>query len=212
MATKKGVWNLQQVRDKQLQDLWSYSAEGMLFVWGINTDGQLGLNQPTGTAYSSPVQLPGTWRRVFATSQNSEGHFLSGDVGTLCSFGKNNTGQLGVNHVIYRSSPTQIPGTTWNKAGGGENVKFGGRTDGTLWTWGSNTYGSLGINNRTSHSSPSTGYGPYVGLPLNSICLEYSPLGSLNPFDGSAGPSGTPGNEPMITSCCFSGSRKKPTT
>ena len=156
MATQKGVWNIQQVRDKQLQSLWDYTATDPynLFVWGINTEGQLGLNQPTGTAYSSPVQLPGTWRRVFATGQSSEGHFLSGDVGTLWSFGKNNNGQLGLNDVIYRSSPTQIPGTTWNKAGGGENVKFGGRTDGTLWTWGSNTYGSLGINNRTFHSSP----------------------------------------------------------
>ena len=28
MTTKKGVWNLQQVRDKQLQSLWSYSAPG----------------------------------------------------------------------------------------------------------------------------------------------------------------------------------------
>ena len=117
MTTQKGVWGLQQVRDKQLQDLWSYSAEGMLFVWGLNTDGQLGLNQPTGTAYSSSVQLPGTWRRVFATTQNSEGHFLSGDVGTLWTFGKNNNGQLGLNDVIYRSSPTQIPGT-WTESTG----------------------------------------------------------------------------------------------
>ena len=28
MATDKGVWGLQQVRDKQLQSLWAYSAYG----------------------------------------------------------------------------------------------------------------------------------------------------------------------------------------
>jgi len=27
--------------------------------------GQLGLNQPTSTKYSSPVQIPGTWENTF---------------------------------------------------------------------------------------------------------------------------------------------------
>ena len=49
MTTKKGVWNLQQVRDKQLQSLWSYSGAagepGELWVWGRSADyGQLGVN------------------------------------------------------------------------------------------------------------------------------------------------------------------------
>ena len=48
MATEKGVWNLQQVRDKQLQSLWSYNAPGgdnhELWVWGYDDYGVLGLN------------------------------------------------------------------------------------------------------------------------------------------------------------------------
>ena len=36
MATKKGVWNLQQVRDKQLQSLWGYASETNLWIWGRN--------------------------------------------------------------------------------------------------------------------------------------------------------------------------------
>ena len=48
MATDKGVWNLQQVRDKQLQSLWTYSAPsgdpGELYTWGYNVQGALGLN------------------------------------------------------------------------------------------------------------------------------------------------------------------------
>ena len=40
--TRKGVWNLQQVRDKYLQELWEYNVN--LFSWGNNDAGQLGLN------------------------------------------------------------------------------------------------------------------------------------------------------------------------
>ena len=39
MATKKGVWNIQQVRDKQLQSLWDYFdisvGSGQLFGWEL---------------------------------------------------------------------------------------------------------------------------------------------------------------------------------
>ena len=60
--TRKGVWNIQQVRDKQLQSLWDYdTTEYALYVWGGNSRGQLGLNQPQYTKYDSPVQVPGTW-------------------------------------------------------------------------------------------------------------------------------------------------------
>ena len=62
MATQKGVWNIQQVRDKQLQDLWNYSAfgdTGTLWSCGYNNGGDLGQNNRT--KYSSPVQIPGTW-------------------------------------------------------------------------------------------------------------------------------------------------------
>ncbi len=62
MATQKGVWNLQQVRDKELQDLWNYSAPGgdagELYTWGYNLTGQLADNSKTQR--SSPVQVPGT--------------------------------------------------------------------------------------------------------------------------------------------------------
>ena len=61
MATKKGVWNIQQVRDKQLQSLWSFfdisTGGGQLFGWGANERGTLGLNDRTYR--SSPTQIFG---------------------------------------------------------------------------------------------------------------------------------------------------------
>ena len=79
--------------------------------------------------------------------------------GTLWTWGGNHDGgDLGLNDNIKRSSPTQIPGTTWKAGrdgtgGGMENVAVV-KTDGTLWAWGSNAYGTLAQNNRTQYSSP----------------------------------------------------------
>ena len=59
MATETGVWDLQQVRDKQLVSEWSYQAldPGKVFAWGNQSspsarNGALGLNDNSN--YSSP--------------------------------------------------------------------------------------------------------------------------------------------------------------
>ena len=55
-----------------------------------------------------------------------------------------------------RSSPCQIPGTTWtsNIAAGGSGQFAATKTDGTLWAWGQATNGQLGLNDAVSRSSP----------------------------------------------------------
>ena len=78
-------------------------------------------------------------------------------------WGHNNFGSLGLNDTVSRSSPTQLPGTTWNEVtlsglyGGGLATK----TDGTLWSWGHASYGSwLGLNQPSnSHISSPTQIG-----------------------------------------------------
>ena len=65
MATEKGVWDLQDVRDKQLAGEWTYEAGGALWVWGANTRGMFGLNQSQASfpSASSPTQVgaDSTW-------------------------------------------------------------------------------------------------------------------------------------------------------
>ena len=58
-------------------------------------------------------------------------------------------GQLGDNSTTNRSSPVQIPGTTWaatNPKGASGYWTGVIKTDGTLWVWGSNGAGALGQN------------------------------------------------------------------
>ena len=211
MATKTGVWNLQQVRDKQLQDLWSYSGAAELWVWGSQTNtGALGQN--SHTSYSSPVQVPGNWvsanifrhagenpslhtavvksdGTLWTWGNNDDGElghnnshpvnysspvqvgsgtdWSTGSLirrgtgavktdGTLWSWGYGNWGMLGQNESnIKRSSPVQIPGTTWSQVVGGHLNVFGLKTDGTLWAWGNNHNGKLGLNQNENDSGAS---------------------------------------------------------
>ena len=169
MATKKGVWNLQQVRDKSLQNNWNYSnpvGPFTLWSWGNNNNpsdrsGMLGLNDITQR--SSPTQIPGTtWNKIGA---GNFGTIATKTDGTLWSWGIGDNGGLGHNtpEATEYSSPTQIPGTTWGTSNTGHllGVFNGGaaiKTDGTLWTWGRNQYGALGQNQGpgqlTATSSP----------------------------------------------------------
>jgi len=82
----------------------------------------------------------------------------SGDGGTLWGWGLNTAGMVGDNSTINRSSPVQIPGTSWSSVSSGNNFTFGIKTDGTLWAWGCNNPtqgGSLGLNiGGASYQSP----------------------------------------------------------
>ena len=136
---------------------YAIKTDGTLWVWGYNVTGALGLNQPDNTRYSSPTQIPGTtWSNIATGERNA---FALKTDGTLWSWGRNETGWLGLNEGAnpgpHKSSPTQISGTTWTS---NYAVTLQGtlaiKTDGTLWSWGKNNNGSLGQNNQTNYSSP----------------------------------------------------------
>jgi len=158
--TRKGVWNLQQVRDKYLQELWEYNIN--LFSWGNNDAGQLGINDKTNR--SSPTQIPGgNWQISGAGNNESRNIAIMDSVygiksdGTLWAWGENTFGALGQNSPgpSNRSSPIQIGSdTTWSSVGGGYRHATAVKTDGTLWSWGYNYQGLLGHNNETNYSSP----------------------------------------------------------
>ena len=134
-------------------------TDGTLWSWGNNNYGQLGDNT-RGINQSSPIQIPGNqWNDI---SNSSNFNIASKSDGTLWAWGRNNVGQLGNNQaapefsadVCNRSSPVQIPGTTWNDITGGECFSLARKTDGTLWTWGPNSSGQLGDNTIINRSSP----------------------------------------------------------
>ena len=131
------------------------TPNGEIYAWGNNNVGVLGLNDTVNR--SSPTQVGGltNW------SQGSAGQNMCVAVktdGTLWSWGYrlDNSGQLGLNDDVTRSSPTQVGGlANWAEVKATNNgFCVARKTDGTLWAWGNNGGGQLGQNNTTKRSSP----------------------------------------------------------
>jgi len=132
-------------------------TDGTLYAWGNGDTGQLGQNNRTN--YSSPVQIPGTSWSSLAVAGGYVSWFSKTN-GELWAVGDNygdRRGALAQNNNDPKSSPVQIPGTTWGtnqnyfRASG---TPLAMKTDGTIWSWGYNSSGSIGQNNRTDYSSP----------------------------------------------------------
>ncbi|MCL9804079.1 T9SS type A sorting domain-containing protein [Flavobacterium amniphilum] len=80
------------------------------------------------------------------------------DGGTLWSWGRNNSGQLGTgeNNSTINKSPKQV-GTdgNWSRISAGNSHNLAIKTDGTLWAWGRNSDGQIGIgSNASSFNTP----------------------------------------------------------
>ena len=170
MATQKGVWDLQDVRDKQLQSAWDYvgNVGGTIYSWGANQYGRLGQNNPTPTQRKYPAfALSGsTWTDMMGGVMEANFTGATREDGTLWMWGRNYAGQLGQNNKTDRSSPVQIPGTDWSmrsdanfandrlKMVCGQGHTMAVKTDGTLWAWGNNANGQLAQNDTIKRSSP----------------------------------------------------------
>ena len=95
-------------------------TDGTLWTWGDGNDGSHGLNDTV--PYSSPRQIPGS-----SWGQGESGYdasFATKTDGTLWIWGYGNYGLSApdggtTNFPVqgYRSSPVQIPGTTWSRTG-----------------------------------------------------------------------------------------------
>jgi hypothetical protein len=130
-------------------------TDGTLWSWGANYGGPLGHNTSYVSSRCSPVQIPGnSWNDICAGRRNSLARKTDG---TLWSWGHgqgNSSTNLGHNDIISKSSPVQIPGTSWTQMAGAKAVTLARKTDGTLWAWGFNFRGSVGDGTTICRSSP----------------------------------------------------------
>ena len=154
-------------------------TDGTLWGFGKQQDyGQLGTNERVDR--SSPVQIGSrTDWKLGGTIR--EGSFAIRTDGTLWTWGSNGYGFGGHNNRAFYSSPTQVPGTTWNYAWGAHESLFAIKTDGTLWAWGRNGGGELGLNEGPGNekSSPCQ-IGTATNWVSGSSSAEYGANGAIN--------------------------------
>lgn len=131
-------------------------TDGSLWCWGLNYNGRLGTNDSVTTIRSIPTQEATSSTNWIFVSKSNYNTFGIKSNGTLWGWGRNTSGQLGLNDNINRSSPVQefSSSTNWKYVHTDGSSTFGIKTDGTLWGWGLNTAYALGINDTIDRSTP----------------------------------------------------------
>ena len=157
---KPGVWGLDEVYNKQNEgDIWDYDGTGELFSWGPGGNGRLGLNDTVSR--SSPTQIPGAWgtgvKIAWTVGYYGQCTMAIKTDGTLWGWGSNQYGALMNNETgnpARRSSPVQIPGTTYADVATSNAATAVIKTDGTFWIAGHDSNGNLGLGHNQGRSSP----------------------------------------------------------
>lgn len=156
---------------------------GQMWVWGINSVGQLGQGQTT-TPVGSPISIGGAKKTFCKVAVSGASGLAIDKYGQIWGWGNKSAGQLGDNTSTGSAlTPISI---------GGAKKTFCEITAGRLaidvnkkvWGWGTNTSGSLGLNSSIdSVLTPvrmygdktfckiQTGQSVYFGLDQNSLAV-----------------------------------------
>lgn len=138
-----GLTNIRQIAAGPAHAM-ALRSDGVVFVWGANGFGRLGLGRDGG-AEPTPVQVAGLSNIVAIAAGGAHSLALRAD-GAVFAWGDNFVGQLGLSDAEQRDAPSRI--TTLSNvvaiAAGGQH-SLAVRDDGSVWAWGSNADGQLGI-------------------------------------------------------------------
>ncbi len=152
-------------------------ADGDLYTWGNNSQGQLGLDD-TDNRYV-PTEV-----KEFSDNeieQISMGYWYSTAVvdNELYTWGLNYDGQLGLGDVYNRHSPVKVaflPSENQNI----EQISAGYNSssaivNGALYTWGDNYYGQLGLGDKSDRNTPQVVWKPPY-IDSDSIYSSATPI------------------------------------
>jgi len=127
-------------------------ADGNVWAWGLNGQGQLG--DDTLTARSTPVRVQGLTGVSALVAGGSHTVALKPD-GTVWTWGHNGYGQLGDGTLVSRLRPVQVTGLPVITAiAAGTYFTAALDAEGKVWAWGHNGYGQLGDGTLTNRSRP----------------------------------------------------------
>jgi alpha-tubulin suppressor-like RCC1 family protein len=123
-------------------------ADGQVFCWGLNTQGQSGNGVPGGTGSNVPRVIIGG---ALFSSISAGGNHTCGinvDKTTMC-WGNNVGGQLGVGSNIDKFEPAPITGGHLfiQVSASTFGHTCGLKANGEVWCWGVNDNGQLGTGN-----------------------------------------------------------------
>ena len=120
--------------------------DGTIWVWGVNTDGQLA-RTPDALAYQLPQQVAGITNATDIAFTNDGSTMYALVDGEVYAWGNNGSGQLGNGSISTtpNPAPTKIPNLTGiTQIAGYSSGAMALDNTGRVFTWGSNAGGRLG--------------------------------------------------------------------
>jgi alpha-tubulin suppressor-like RCC1 family protein len=126
-------------------------SNGELYSWGWNEYGQLGHGDTINRSVPTRVGTASNWKMI---SNSSHQHFFAmNSANQVYSCGRNDYGQLGLNHTNDRSSLTLVGTIDCKEISLGVLFTIILRSDNRLYSCGADNFGQLGSN--TSNISKS---------------------------------------------------------
>lgn len=153
------VWGFVSTNDKfkkiaasQNHSSYGLREDGVLFAWGYNGNGQLGLGGADYENRTTPIQV-GTDRFIDIKASTVSLYALREDR-KLFACGGNSYGQLGLGDSVDRHSLVEVPlpGDVFMVDAAGSHVAVI-LMDRTLWTCGMNNAGQLGLGDNTNRNT-----------------------------------------------------------
>ncbi|MDP2389883.1 MAG: chitobiase/beta-hexosaminidase C-terminal domain-containing protein, partial [Acidobacteriota bacterium] len=128
------------------------TPDGRVFVWGLNTNGQLGDLSTTTRATPTVLQsLTGVTKVAAGVAHTLA---VTAD-GRVFAWGNNGSGRLGDGTTTQRTGPTAVPALADVIAvAAGDAHSLALTNDGHVYGWGANASGQLGLGTTTGTSTP----------------------------------------------------------
>jgi len=173
-------------------------ANGTLWSWGDNSDGQLGNGDPALAGQPTPVQVLNSLTAPYLSAVAADSHStaLRAD-GTLWSWGSDLSGQLGNGaNPTPPATPVQEAGlaSDWAYLSAAGSHSEALKAAGTLWSWGSNFSGQLGDGSTTNRNAPAPLLEAFASVAPNLDFGARAVSGSAATLPLSIG---NPGNTPL---------------
>jgi VCBS repeat-containing protein len=169
------------------------TADGAVYAWGYNYDGQLG--NGTTAASNRPVEVTALSGQGVSALQAGTYHSLAlTEAGAVYAWGRNNEGQLGDGSQTNRLTPVAIGGLSGRdviELSTGEVHTLALLADGSALIWGTNEYSVLGDSGVVSPALtpvPVATTNVMVGrtlLALSTDVSRYSVLALASPTQGA---------------------------
>ncbi len=142
---------------------YAITENGELYVWGDNSDGQLGIGNTDNqtkpikvTGITGKIKELGTYT-VYGLSIYGSSIYAITEDGSLYAWGNNYFSTLGLGDRVDRNTPTKVnlPGKI-KELRSYFNSVYALMEDSSLYTWGENTHGRLGLGSNEEQISTPT--------------------------------------------------------